>query len=713
MSAGTGTAHADSCPAQAAAAAVEPPADLAGRIFRQLTVLPTLLAMAWLLAGLPLLLLGHFTALLMLVVSLPLAVVLVTAGMRWISGPSQGLLAMHGARPERTPWWTVVALVAVAVGFGADQFTHHSQQIIVHRDPASYIQFGNWIARHGSLPIPQDAAAFGGYSHLLSFNAPAFYEVGHTIVPQFMAGLPMTLAAAFWIGGVGAAAATGALLGTCGVLAVGGLVGRLIGPRWAALGALILALSLPEQFTSRSTYSEPLAQVLFVGGLCLIVDSFTPDGAAKRKIAALGGLALGLTLLVRIDGASDLLPLVPYCGLLILGRRRQAWPMTCGIAVGSAYGAIDGIVLSRPYLAEIKGSLLPLVAAGVLVAIATAVTVVVRWNRGVPQLRTDLLPNVAAALAFVATFGLVIRPYVQTVYGAKTKTQMAQMAKLQAGQHLPIQPTRMYYEISLHWVFWYLGVPAVVLATVGAAVLARRCLQGHCPAWTLPLLSFAWIIVSTLLRPSITPDQPWASRRLVPGVLPGFIVLALWAVAWLAGWLRQRGMGALIRGGVVALLAVALTLPAAGTSYALSVRQGGPLGIRVVAAGMGSSVTYRGEVAAVHRLCAAIPPGSSVLFVSRLTFYAMGQVVRGMCGDPAAFAEHPTDRNVAKLVADIRRAGRRPVLLGNSQAKLARYGARPRHVVNLHNREDPATLVTPPTHTVKFKFEFWMLVLSK
>ena len=713
MSAETGTTCTGSSLGEAPAAAAESPTDVAGRVFRRLTVLPTLLAMAWLLAGLPLLLLGRFTALLMLVISLPLAIVLVTAGMRWISGPSLGPLATRGAAPERTPWWAVAALAAVAAGFGADQFAYHSQNIIVHQDPASYVQFGNWIARHGSLPIPQDAAAFGGYSHLLSFNTPAFYEVGHTIVPQFMAGLPMTLAAAFWTGGVGAATALGALLGSCGVLAFGGLVGRLVGPRWAALGALILALSLPEQFTSRSTYSEPLAQVLFLGGLCLVIDSFAPDGAARRKIAALGGLAIGLTLLVRIDGASDMLPLIPYCGLLVLGRRRQAWPLVGGVAAGSAYGAIDGLVLSRPYLTEIRGSLLPLVAAGGLLAIVTATIVFVRWHQGVPQLRTDRLPNAAAALAFVVTLGLVIRPSIQTVHGTKTAGQLASMARLQAAQHLPIQPTRLYYEMSLHWVFWYLGVPAVLLATVGAAVLGRRCLQGRSPAWTLPLMCFAWIIVATLLRPSIIPIQPWASRRLVPGVLPGFIVLALWAVAWLLNWLRKRGIETIVRGGLVALMALALILPAAGTSFGLSVRHGGPLGIRVAAGGLADHVTFAGEITAVRSLCAAIPPDAAVLFVSRNTGFQMAQLVRGMCGEPAAIVKRPSGHNVAMLIANIRRAGRRPVLLANSHDPLLRYGAQPREIVRLRSRGDPATLAEPPVYTSKFKAEVWMLVLSK
>ena len=712
MSARTGTTEAGSSPAEARPSGGEHSLDLAGRIFRQLTVVPTLLAMAWLLAGLPLLLLGHFTPLLMLVISLPLAIVLVTLGLRWINGRSLGLLGARGGEPARTPWWTIAALIVVAVAFGADQLIYHSQQIIVQRDPASYIQFGNWIAHHGSLPIPQNAAAFGGYSHLLSFKTPAFYQVGHSIVPQFMAGLPMTLAAAFWIGGVSAAAATGALLGSCGILALGGLIGRLVGPRWAPLGALILALSLPEQFTSRSTYSEPLAQILFLGGLCLVVDSLSNDGAATRRIAALAGLAIGLTLLVRIDGASDMLPLIPYCGLLVLGRRRQAWPLIGGVLVGAAYGAIDGLLLSRPYLSAIRGSLLPLVLAGCLVFAATVIAVILRWNRGLPELRTNWLPNAAAALAFTVTAAFVIRPYVQTVHAKMTAGQKANMARWQASQHLPIQPTRQYYELSLHWVFWYVGVPAVVLATIGAAVLARRCVRGQAPAWTLPLMCFAWIIVATLLRPSITPDQPWASRRLVPGVLPGFIVLALWAASWLVAWLRQRGAGPVLRGGAVAVLAAALIIPAATTTFGFAHRNGGPLGIRIVAVGLADKVTFSGEVAAVHDLCAAIPGNSSVLFISRGAGSELAQVVRGMCGVPAALVVHPDRQRVQELIADIQRVGRRPVLLASSPGALAGFG-HPVQVMRLRSRNNAHNLMTPPLNTPQFELNIWMSEFSQ
>ena len=285
-----------------------------------------------------------------------------------------------------------------------------------------------------------------------------------------MAGLPMVLAAGFWIGGVAAAVLVPPLLGACAVLTFGGLAARLTGPRWAPLAALALALSLPEQFTSRSAYSEPLAQILFLGGLCLVIDSLE-GRAGARVIAALGGLALGLTLLVRIDGASDILPVIPYCGILLLSRRRQAVPLLIGLLAGALYGAVDGLVLSRPYLAHIKSSLMPLALVGAVVVIATAVAVAVLWRRGLPRVRGKWLPNAAAVLPVVVVILFTARAYLhqvsnQPIQATATSQQVASWVL-------------QYYMISMRWVFWYAGVPAVLLGTLGAALLARRCLRGQ------------------------------------------------------------------------------------------------------------------------------------------------------------------------------------------------------------------------------------------
>src|SRR5262249_11138000 len=120
------------------------PGDPAGRLLGRLSVVPALLVMAWLLVGLPLLLAGAFTAVLMVVLSVPVAIGLVAVGWRWIPGRWQRAEPAQEREQARTPWWTVAAVIAVAVAFGVEQFIYHSQFIIVTRDPASYIQFANW-----------------------------------------------------------------------------------------------------------------------------------------------------------------------------------------------------------------------------------------------------------------------------------------------------------------------------------------------------------------------------------------------------------------------------------------------------------------------------------------------------------------------------------------------------------------------------------------
>ena len=163
------------------------------------------------------------------------------------------------------PWWALAATVAVAAGFAVWQFAENSQQIIVLRDPATYLQFAYWIAGHGSTRIPQSLQAFGGAHQGLTFSSLGFYSSGTSVVPQFMAGLPMTLAIGVWAGGQLGAVAMAPFIGACAVLAFAGLAGRLVGARWAPAAALVLAVSLPEQYTSRTTFSETLAQVLLYG----------------------------------------------------------------------------------------------------------------------------------------------------------------------------------------------------------------------------------------------------------------------------------------------------------------------------------------------------------------------------------------------------------------------------------------------------------------
>jgi hypothetical protein len=687
----------------------------AGRLLAQLTVLPALLALSFLLVAFPLLLLGWFRPLPVAVLGVVAALIIVPWGMRLLRD-------RPAADPSRrTPWWTVAALVVVAAGFGVDQALYHSQYIFIARDPGSYLDFAAWIQGHGSLPIRPSAAPFGGLGSggsELQFGSWANYPVGQTVVPQFMAGLPMTLAVGYWLGGVHAALLMAPLLGAAGVLTFGGLVARTVGPRWAPLAALALAVSLPDQYTARSTFSEPLSQLLFLGGLCLLLDALrlgpSVSGssrarrflAAPRALSGLAGLCLGINFLVRLDGPSDMLLVVPFAGYLLLRRRPEAVPLIVGFVAGLVYGTVDGVFLTWQYLqtnmASVKAMTVLFAAAVVVTAVAFAVLRrrQARGRRLWPRL-PGWVPSAAAVLPFVAIAAFAVRPYVQTDY-----------VKLADAQ------------FSLHWVYWYAGGPVILAATIAVAVLIRRCLRGQAPDWVPVLGVFVWTSLVFLYEPAITPDQPWGSRRLVPAVLPGFFLLATWFAAWLTQ--KARGLRAADgprkasagRRAAVAVLAVVcalgLVVPAVKTTFNLRLHYVG--GLRLTADGWATTAMYQGEVPAIQGLCAAIPPGSSVLFVSAWDADELMAAVRSMCGVPVASLT-PVNPNraiarPANVKAAIRRiegTGRRPVLLAGSAHELKPYpNGTVKKIMTLKHREDQHAMNRPPTGSKATSLSIWM-----
>jgi hypothetical protein len=687
----------------------------------RLTVAPALIVIAWFVVALPLLLAGAFTIGPALVLFVPVLAVTLFLGFRGTRRDS-----LRAARPAS--WWAVAGVLAVAVGFMALQLAMCSEQIVVRRDPATYVQFANWLTEHGSLPISQFRWAFGGSDPALSFGSPGFYQRGTTLVPQFMAGNPLILALGGWIGGTYAMLAMAPIMGAAAVLSFGGLTARLVGPRWAPLGALALALALPMQWISRSTYSEIPAMILLFGGLSLMHDvrELDPDPAAGpiwrqpvRVRAALAGLAFGLIVLVRIDGLRDIMPVVVFAGLLIArGRRRTGLPLFLGLLAGAAAGLIEAYTLSRPYLHDIQASLSPLLAMLAALTVSTVFMVtLLLWRdtgdvlRGLGRaMARSRIPDLAAGLTVLVMIGFALRPYFQKdVRMPRTdddKLNASLITLLQKANHLPVEYGRQYTELSLYWVVWYIGVPALLLATFGAALMARRLLRlpGSALApgsprrsaeWILPYAVIVWTTVLTLIRPGITPDHPWAGRRLISIVIPGLLLFALWALAWATRQIRRLGYGRAATAGAALLGALVVAVPIVWVSAALMF-----------------SKTEQGEVAAVNRLCSAIGPGASVLVVERVTADWYSAVIRNQCGIPVGRVRvngndvaDPAD--VQRLVKKINAAGRRPVVLGHDQSQVSGYGPS-RQVLSVHTRKDGQTLTHPPRGTWSLTLSIWM-----
>jgi hypothetical protein len=713
-----------------------------------MTVVPALVAAAWLLPGLPLLLGHQFTVLPMVLIFVPLAaglcyVTLPRLPDRWPISHSEAKATEPEAKVA-VPWWAVAGTVAVAVVFAGWQVWMRTEQIIYLRDPATYLQVGYWLAHHGSLPVPQSAAAFGD-AHGLSFATSNYYPRGTGIVPQFMTGYPMVIAAAVWLGGVPAALVLTPLIGGCAILSFGGLAGRLAGPRWAPAAAAVLALCLPQQYTSRTTFSEPLAEILLFGGLSLLADSLLADSllpgsllpgratagkytagkyGADRILAAVAGLTLGLTIFVRLDGLSDILPVVPFLGLLLAARRRQAIPFGIGLVVGVGYGLVDGYVFSRPYLDLEAPSLHPLALITAAVVVCTVLGIAAGRNqrlRGMLRRKQAVavrwLPDAAAVLTVLMFVAFAVRPLVQTVAGETDPTSIAYVAELQRLAHLPIDGKQQYYQDSLYWVIWYIGLPAVLLGAFGLAALVRRSVRALLTwrdpdvtvrIWALPLMIALWVILTVLWRPAVSPDQPWASRRLVPFVLPGLILGAIWTAAWLKTRVQpsqspaSQSPARLGSAATAWCCVAALVIPTVWTTFGIS------LSPRPTAHGMAFKRVGAGELQAVRGLCHAIGSGASVVILDQLTADRFAQIVRGMCDTPAAVLSNPTQATVTAAESGIEKAGRRPVLLAQSEAELAPYGGSPRAVVNLLTTQEAHLLTSPPTRTWGIHYTVWM-----
>ena len=734
---------------------------LPGWLFAAVTQAPALLAVAWLVPGTGMLLAGRLLALPMVIICVPLAVALCYFAMRrlpvsWPRGTAAGEDVVARRRPDM-PASAVTAMIVIAAGFGVWQAVLRSEQVFVASDAGVYLQYGHWIAEHGTARIPVSAASFGG-SGGLDYATPGFIVSGGSITPGYLPGLPLLLAAGIWLGGLGGALLMPAVLGGCAVLSFAGLVGRLCGAWWAVAGELVLAVSLPEVYVSRTPFSEPLVQVLLFGGLCLFIDSLVVrhrgiHGAARHgrperfdgelALAGLGGLALGLTVLASIGSLGMLLPAFPFVAVLFVARRPQAGLFGGGLVLGIGTGLAAGLTLARPYLASVSAQLhliglaaagfgavtvlsAPLALPGAPSRVRRACAVRLSFPRFngerlvLPSLGF-LLSGLVLVLPALVLAGLAVRPYLQTVRGQANPAVIRQVAALQRLEGRPPDGTRQYFESSLSWVVWYLGVPALLLACLGTAVLGRRLVRAVLSPdnpgdsgnsglwlWGLPFLFIAWSVLAVLWDPAVVPWQPLASRRLVPVVLPGLVLFAVWASSRLTA--RAAGLSAsrAVVGLVAACCVLALAIPPLVTTLNPSLTS------RVRLRGVGTSATYGGSVAAAASLCAAIGPSASVLFVDEQLAAAYAPVVRGLCGQPAAslVPGAMSTASLATAVNLIEQLERRPVLLGPSRAAVSLPGMTPRLALVLRTSGDAEVLAGPPAGTWPTTYLLWLAAPS-
>jgi hypothetical protein len=648
--------------------------------------------------------------------------------------------ASAGRRRAALP---AVLLLAVAVAAGVWAGATRAEQVVLRRDAGTYALFGQHLAqahrarvdvRVGDLGGPTalagDDVTVGSTGDDVTVGSPGFFEQGAGsgthVVPQFLIGAPVWFSLGWWLGGwTGLLLVPAAALGAA-LLAFGVLARRLVGPWWAVLATTALAVCQPVVHAGRSTYSEPFALLLLCAGAAVLVDAgraatadrHPPDrqGPPDRpgpagRLGLLAGLLLGGVGLVRVDALRESALLLPLAALLAVRRAGVARPMLIGLGLSTGVAAVAAVGLGRPYLGAIAGSLLPLLA-GALALGGSSAAVVLLARRGVrlPGAVRARLPGALAGLVLLAGLGLTSRPLWQVVRQSADDPGSRVVAGLQARQGLPVDGGRTYAEQTVTWVVWWIGAPAAVLALLALAGLAWRAGRAWrderpLPAWAGPALVAAGSIALTLYRPGITPDHPWADRRLVPVVLPAMVLLAaagartgLSLTARLtadrsstARW-RPAVVGAAATGAACLLLVppVLATWPLAGQR------------------------TERGQVGALARACGSFGPDQTAILVDSRAANEWTQTLRGGCGVPTLVVRQvdgrPADPSaVARVARAVSAAGRRPVLVAaDSATSLTRLGAAPRLVVDLATVEDQRLLVRRPDGDAALSVRLWV-----
>ena len=634
---------------------------------------------------------------------LPLALVL-AAGCGWW---------VHGIPARALPVWTATLLFAVALGAGIWTAATHSEQVLPRRDSGSYLQAAISMAQTHQRVVPADLDAFGGAELLdvdgITLASPAFYEVdgaeGPAVQPQFVIGPGAIWSLGVWLGGPAGAMLLPALMSAIGLLGVGLLTARVAGVRWAPVAALGVALLFPVLHTARSTYSEPLATVTLGAGLLALVTAARDgrDGTPGRA-ALLAGVLIGGTAFVRIDGLRETILLVPVAALAL--AQGQRWPRATllGAGVSTLLAGAAALWLSNEYLATIAASLVPLLALGALLALLTAGLLWWQCRGGsLPPRMARALPSVLAGAVVVVGLLLASRPLWQTVRQSPDDPGSRVVAGLQLRQGLSVDGGRTYAEQTVAWLSWWVGVPALLIALVTLAWalhrVATRWRDGEpLPSWTGPLLVASGSSLLTLWRPGITPDHPWAERRLLI-VLPFVVVLCVAAAAYAVRHLARRAPVALAAAAGVAIVA-ATVVPTAAATWPHR-------GERV----------ELGELAAVEGVCLQIGPDDVVLAVDSRAANEWPQVIRGQCGRVALSTTSALRRDdealkesVATLAQRVFDGGGRLVLLAadSPDALEALAPGSARQALDTAVLEDMRLLERRPDHLVTLPLQVWL-----
>jgi len=251
-----------------------------------------------------------------------------------------------------------------------------------------------------------------------------------------------------------------------------------------------------------------------------------------RPAAGLAGLLVGVGWLNRADGLLLVLLSAGVGAALLATRRwdsratwylggllvvtphalRQAYDLALNYSVANGIPSLP-VVLGAVGACFVLALLLRLLAGRPLAAAQRAL------ERRRPQV-------VTGAAVLLGAAGLLALGFLRPTLFGKDYFDYNDRAML-----------RSYDEEILNRLAWFVSVPGFVLMMIGLAVVALR--RWSAPVWTVVLPTLVLFPLYGYTASNST-RLLWWSRRYIPTVLPGIVILLALAIAFFAVW-RWRG----------------------------------------------------------------------------------------------------------------------------------------------------------------------------
>jgi hypothetical protein len=411
----------------------------------------------------------------------------------------------------------VGALIPIAIVAGALWlYGPPAEYVLGGKDPGGYVNEGVQIAQRGALlaPDPVIASVPAEFRELVipSHNTPSYYSSrfmgfyvidpdAGTILGQFPHFLPASIAIGYGLDGLTGVRRVTHYWTLLGLVSVYILGARLFGRTVAATGTVLLAINVIEVWFSGYPNAEVVAQTLLFAAM-LAWSRAQVDGLAFFGVVAAS--LLGMLLFLRVD---MVIAVAGFVAAAAIGRM-AGLPAVVGffpaLVVWLSAAGLYLLGLMKPYMwiPIIWLKFLPAWQLGLGAVSAIAVLIVVFAGARLPAVRR-LLPWVWKVLA-VAAVALVVYAYFFRVAAGRLAEHDA---------------------IALRSFTWYVMPLGLFTALVGYVAALRRFAARD----SVFLLTVSLYATFVFYKIRIVPVHYWMTRRFLPIILPGAMLLAAFA----------------------------------------------------------------------------------------------------------------------------------------------------------------------------------------